>query len=76
MEMGKYVSARTEEHVLQTIKSFEEARRPLRVSASEIADVMGCTSRTVQNAVKRLEEKGRIKISSQKGKPTAYELMD
>lgn len=76
MEMGKYVSARTEEHVLQTIKGFEEDRRPLRVSAAEIAEVMGCTSRTVQNAVKRLEEQGRIKFASQKGKPTLYELVD
>lgn len=76
MEAGNYVSVQTEESFLKTIKWFEEARRPLRISASEIAGVMGCTPRTVQNVVRRLEAKGRIKISTEKGKPNAYEILD
>jgi Mn-dependent DtxR family transcriptional regulator len=74
MSMAGYVADRTDRDVLQTIQGFEEQRRPLRVSASEIAELMGCSILTVQRAISRLEKKGHLKISNQKGQPNCYEF--
>lgn len=76
MSMAGYVADRTDKHVLETIKGYEGARRPLRVSASEIADQIGCSLKTVQRAIQRLEEKGALRIANQKGQPNCYEIMD
>ena len=74
MSMAGYVADRTDQDVLQTIQAFKEQRLPLRVSASEIAGLMGCSIVTVQRAISRLEKKGHIRISNQKGQPNCYEF--
>lgn len=76
MSMAGYVADRTDQDVLKVISSLQEERRPLRVSASEIAERMGCSLKTVQRAIKRLEDKSAIRIANQKGQPNCYELMD
>jgi len=72
MDMGSYVADRTDKDVLEVLEGFQGERQPLMVSASEIARRMGCTTRTVQNAIVRLERKGKIKIFPKKGRPTCY----
>lgn len=74
MSMAGYVADRTDGDVLKTIQSLKEQRYPLRVSASEIADTLGCSIATVQRAIARLEKKGDIRISNQKGQPNCYEF--
>lgn len=76
MSMAGYVADRTDQDVLKIISGYKEERRPLRVSASEIAEHMGCSLKTVQRAIQRLEGKGAIRIANQKGQPNCYELMD
>lgn len=74
-----YVANRTDEDVIKVIQAIQaeyRSQRAVPISATTIAERLGCTSRTVQNAVKRLEEKGRIRISSEKGKPTRYEVVE
>jgi DNA-binding Lrp family transcriptional regulator len=75
--MANYVADRTDDDVLRIISEIqEEYRRVVPISASQIAQRAGCTVRTVQNAVKRLEDKGRLKLSNEKGKPTRYQILD
>lgn len=75
MDMS-YVSNRTDQHVLETIKKIQKERSPGRVSLAEVAEHVGCHVNTVLNAIQRLEKRELLKRSTEKGKPTAYEVMD
>lgn len=70
--MGNFTTSRTDKLVLEVIGEFLK-ERPM-VSATEIAEVMGCERKTVVRATGRLVERGQLKILSEKGKPNRYEI--
>lgn len=74
MSMAGYIADRTAQDVLKAIKSFEGQRVPLRVSATEIAELIGCSVITAYRAIYRLEKTGQLKISNQIGQPNCYEF--
>lgn len=75
MDNLSYAATRTDEHILSIMRSIQEERRAIPIAASEIADRAGCHINTVKNSVRRLERRGYIKISPEKGKPNRYELL-
>lgn len=76
MTSGEFVAARTDEHVLQIIRTIQQERRAIPISATELSARAGCSPRTAQTAVKRLQESGRLKVLAEKGKPNRYEVVE
>lgn len=72
--MGSFSTNRTDIQILEAMRQIRDERQAIAIATSEIAERAGCHVNTVKNAVKRLEGDGRIRICSQKGKPTRYEI--
>jgi DNA-binding transcriptional regulator YhcF (GntR family) len=73
-----FITDHTDEQVLKIIRQIRDEWRAMKVipaAAREIAERAGCHINTVQNSVRRLEQKGQLRIIAEKGKPTRYEIL-
>lgn len=75
MDTQSFAAARTDEHILSIVRTIQHERRAIPIAASEIASRAGCHINTVKNSVRRLEQRGYLRVSSEKGKPNRYELL-
>jgi len=71
--MGNYTTRRTDRDVLSALKEF--LQRGDGVAVREIAAHIQCCERTVQYAIRRLEQSGQVKVLEEKGKPSRYRVL-
>ena len=71
--MGNYTTRRTDQDVLSALKVF--LQRGDGVAVREIAAHIQCSERTVQYAIRRLEQSGRVKVLEEKGHPSRYQVL-
>ena len=71
--MGNYTTRRTDRDVLSALLAFNQ--RGDGVAIRDIAAQLQCCERTVQYAIRRLEQSGQIEVLDDKGKPNRYRVL-
>lgn len=70
-----FITDNTDEAVIQVMRKIRDEQEGIHIPVWEIAQRVGCHHKTATNAIKRLSQKGQLRIIACKGKPTRYEIL-
>lgn len=71
--MGNYTTRRTDQDVLDAIRFFLQHGEG--VPTRKIAEHVQCCTRTVEYAIVRLQNAGKLEITDSKAKPNRYRII-